>query len=510
MGSDRSAGGNSVRKRFMTHHRPVWDAGRSSSAAMYIAVALAAVVPRLFFSFAYPDVIGDGQVYLAVARNILDNACVSQSDPATGTCIPHWGGNQLPGYPAFVAASIWLGGWMFGDVVATGTAQSLVAALVAMRLAYALTKFLPISRVIMVAGLVLGLSAVHVPWSRLIMTESLAISLAIWLFAELLLSHAQGRLRVLPIAFVLVCSTFVRYDGILLAVPVALVGLRLHNPVAAIRRGAMITLIVAVPLAAWTARSVAVGLPVLPPVTNSTDAEDAVGPNGFFSWLRTWVGNQDELKAALWPALRLHYTAIDLPERAYLDDSERVQVASLLGRLVAHDGETIPPDIDAAFAEMAVSRRAARPWERWIATPIRRVLWMSLHPLTSVAWPQDAAVVRRIRATLARGEVAEAVRISFAHPLTPGGKLVNLFYPFLLYGLLAFVVVSRGARSAPCAGLLLQLSVSYWIARAGFFAVVLGVPESRLLVEALPGLEIAVAVGILALVGQLRADKRPG
>lgn len=494
----------------MTQQRAMGGAWLSSPATVYIAVALAALVPRLFFSFVYPEVIGDGQVYLTVARNILDNACVSQSDPATGACIPHWGGNQLPGYPAFVAVSIWLGGWMFGDVVATGVAQSLVAALAAIRLAYALTKYLSAARVMMVAGLVLGLSPVHVAWSRLIMTESLAVSLTVWLFSELLLSHAQGRLRVLPIAVVLIVSTFVRYDGFLLAVPVALVGFRLHNPMAAIRHGAMIALIVAMPLAAWTARSVAVGLPIVPPVTNSTGAEDAVGPNGFFSWLRTWVGNQDEIKTALWPALRLHYSAIDLPERAYLDDAERARVASLLGRLVAHDGETIPPDIDAAFAEMAASRRAARLWERWITTPIRRVLWMSLHPLTSVAWPQDAAVVRGIRASLAQGEVVEAVRISFAHPLTPSGKLVNLFYPFLLYGLLALVVVSRGARAAPGAGLLLQVSVSYWIARAGFFAVVLGTPESRLLVEALPGLEIAVAVGFLAYVALRRADKWPG
>lgn len=489
----------------------LWPKQRLASALspgrLYLAVALAIFLPRVILSLVYSEVIGDGHVYLTVARNILEHTCVSMSNPATGACIPHWGGNQLPGYPAFVAASVWSGGAVFGNA-ATGVAQSLVAALTAMRLAYALGKYLTPARVILVVGLVLGLSPVHIAWSRLLLTESLAVSLAIWLFAELLLSHAEGRLRLLPIAVALACSVFVRYDGVLLVVPVALVVFQLHDPMTAIRRGATIALIVAVPLGVWTARSLSAGLSFPPPLTNSAGAEEMLSPQGFFSWLRTWNGNQYELQSTLWPALAFNYSAIDVPERAYVDDAERIRVLSLLRTLAAHDGAAFPPDIDATFAEMAATRRAARPWERWITTPARRLVWMSLNPLTSMGWPSDAGAVGQIRSTLARDNKTEALRIAFAHPLTTGGKLMNTLYRIVLYGLLVVVILSRKARSAKGVGLLLQMSVSYWLARVIFFTVgALAGPESRLLVEALPGLEIAVAAGALALIAKDRAGE---
>ena len=57
-----------------------------------------------------PEIGGDTIGYQNVALNILYNFCVSLSDPATKECVPHWGGNQLPGYPAFLALNYWLFG----------------------------------------------------------------------------------------------------------------------------------------------------------------------------------------------------------------------------------------------------------------------------------------------------------------------------------------------------------------------------------------------------------------
>ena len=70
------------------------------------AIFLCAFFPRALLSVLEPATSGDWTIYQTVAVNILDNGCVSLSDPMGGACLPHWGGNHLPGFPAFVAL-IW-------------------------------------------------------------------------------------------------------------------------------------------------------------------------------------------------------------------------------------------------------------------------------------------------------------------------------------------------------------------------------------------------------------------
>src|SRR5688572_23607119 len=69
-----------------------------------------ALLPRLLLILFTPATEGDGDVYGLVAENILRNGCVSMSDPTTAACIPHWGGNQPPGYPLMIALAWGLSG----------------------------------------------------------------------------------------------------------------------------------------------------------------------------------------------------------------------------------------------------------------------------------------------------------------------------------------------------------------------------------------------------------------
>ncbi|MBT5399653.1 hypothetical protein HOL24_03820, partial [bacterium] len=62
-----------------------------------------AIFTRLIFVFFFPDGGGDWDIYSTVAENILNGCGVSLSNPESGECVPHFGGNQLPGFPAFVA-----------------------------------------------------------------------------------------------------------------------------------------------------------------------------------------------------------------------------------------------------------------------------------------------------------------------------------------------------------------------------------------------------------------------
>ena len=68
-----------------------------------LIIAVVAVGARLIFVFAAPEFGGDWDIYAVVAENILRGCGVSLSDPSAPACVPHFGGNHLPGFPAFVA-----------------------------------------------------------------------------------------------------------------------------------------------------------------------------------------------------------------------------------------------------------------------------------------------------------------------------------------------------------------------------------------------------------------------
>ncbi|MBM3557543.1 MAG: glycosyltransferase family 39 protein, partial [Alphaproteobacteria bacterium] len=191
-----------------------------------LAAFVAALVPRLTLALIWPQRSGDTKVYLTVARNILENACVSLSDPASGACLPHWGGNQLPGYPAFVAL-VWK---LFGESdIAIVIAQSVIGAAAVAYAGYALLRFLGDARRAVWGVALLAFSPLCVPWTRWILTDGLSIAATLWVFSELVLSIARRQLRILAVALSAITALFLRYDNIVLIVPIALVGVALHG-----------------------------------------------------------------------------------------------------------------------------------------------------------------------------------------------------------------------------------------------------------------------------------------
>ena len=70
-----------------------------------VVCALVALAVRTAIVIAGPWFQGDALVYANVARNLFHNGCISMDAWAASTCARHWGGNQLPGYPTFIAAT---------------------------------------------------------------------------------------------------------------------------------------------------------------------------------------------------------------------------------------------------------------------------------------------------------------------------------------------------------------------------------------------------------------------
>ena len=324
-------------------------------------------VPRLvMIEYGGAHTGGDSDVYMTVAANILDHGCVSMADPKTGECTPHWGGNQLPGFPAFTAV-VWAA---FGKTVTPVLlAQSAAFVAAAIYLTNALRRWgLSVGAVWGVVCL-LAVSPSLIGWSRSMLTETLSLALSLLLLAEVVRSFEAGRLRILSIGAVFACGLFVRYDFALLAAPITITCFMIHSPLEAFRRGLIVALVVAAPLVAWTARSVAHGLPSTPPFGLTPEGDPL--PSGMMAWTRTWLDNQYDLPASVWALVHFNYQGFQPPDHAYADSVEQERVNGLMEDLrIQYDRIAPPNDIDEAFGAIAIAKRQNAPFEQYILLPI--------------------------------------------------------------------------------------------------------------------------------------------
>ena len=427
---------------------------------VWIAAAVALLLPRLILALGWPTGGGDTAVYATVADNILQNGCVSLSIPIIGDCVPHWGGNQLPGYPAFLAL-LWS---LSRSAIVALVAQGVVAAAAATWCGYCAAK-LAGPRVGVALTLVVGLSPLTLPWSRYVTTDALALSMGLCVLAEVFRFLADGRVRVVPLAAALAAAVFLRYDSVSLLLPVAIVLWR--------QRAAMaMTLCLALlPVGAWWARSVEAGLGWLPPVGAMPDGGRA--PEGYIAWGNGWMTDQYEYEGWFFPIASRHYSGIQLSAKALGRDPVRVTL--LVQRMAEYDGADIPAELDREFRALARSQWRLVPvrvWNMWFA-PYHSSGWpVSLHP------PTGASVLDLIR----------------AHPLAAAVKGGTALYRIALIALavaLAFLTTGWHRR--------VLLAVLAYAALHTVSHAALGFIDTRYLLGPVAFLEAACVVALFGV-----------
>ena len=429
-------------------------------------------------------------VLVQVALNIVQNGCVSLSEPTTGACEPDWGGNQLPGYPAFIALVWAVSG---ASPLAVRVGQALVVVGAGLWLVHAVARYTGSWRAAFFVGLVMALSPLQVAWPRLALTETLALATTMWVLAELMLSLAENRMRVWTTGFALTAAVFVRYDGVLLCLPVAFCAFVIHGPKRALLRGGAIALIVALPVLAWVARSADAGLGYVPRIPSLA----SLAPVGFVSWTRTWSTHEYDLATVAWPMLRHRYTDIRIDGRAFDNDEEAAQIATLLDELARFDGEPFPQHVDGAFAALAAERRTRDPVRHWLWNPLRRAANMWFNPYSSFGWPLDVPGTLReeIRASISKEGLAGVVAAISKHPLIAGGKGLVGGYRFALVIVFAGVIAHLIRRRNHYLLRVVWIAVIIVAARAVFFSG-FALMETRYVIEAVPGLELVAALGL--------------
>jgi hypothetical protein len=460
---------------------------RNLRVATISATFIIALAPRIIVGLSAPEAIGDAQKYLTVANNLLLNGCVSLSDPTGGECVPHWGGNQLPGYPAFIAAVYWL---FTQDLRFLVVAQSLAVALAISYCVFTIHRCGASRLQTWSAAVVLSFSPVALPWVRFAFTESLAIALAIMILAELLNSLHFRRLRIISISLLLIAAVFVRYDAILLALPIAMAGIAIHGVARALLRGLAMCVIFSLPFGAWWLRSVNLGLASLPPSYASSNGWRVA--KGYNSWWQTWITHQYQYRSVVFNSFSGSYDMIRIPSSAYSSKKEKAKVKSLLEELAAHSGRPFPKHIDDEFAGLSKIRRQAEPIQQWLALPLIRAGIMWANPFVSSGWPLSVIG--------SNGEdPGDSVLINLIknNPIQMFGKAAIAGYRILvLGGCILLLIWSIRSRAGPTT-FILGMTLTYVLARTAIFAQI-SLVENRYLISAMPFLEIGAIYGLSA------------
>jgi hypothetical protein len=433
-----------------------------------VALFLLAVAARLVFVWLVPQNSGDWILYGDVARNIL-NGCGVAVSTAEG-CVPHFGGNQLPLFPAF-AALIW---WITGQSeTAIRLVQTGIAALAVVWLAHAATRFTGSRLLGLAVGLVQAVSPIQSIWAGALLTETLALVSVQWVLAELLLGHAERRFRIVPVGVAMTFAIWVRLDGVFLAVPVVLSALMLAPPRQAVRACVLAGLIAFASLGAWTVRNLSVGISPVPIYGVLPDGTQ--GPKGYVSWVRTWVVTEHDRAAALFFGTR-SFDRIRIPPSAFASDAEQEQVTALLQQLRLNVGKPFPAEIDAAFLQLAERRVAAQSGVEKVSLILARSYEMA----RPWVWPPGR-------------------KDAFGANAPPSPSDLYRFLVFV--GCIIAVGYALKTRQSHVA-ILLILSLGFAATRFGFFVAVVGI-ETRYLIQLAPFAETLAAISMGHLMGNL-------
>ena len=285
---------------------------------LYSCFALSFLV-RLIFIFLFPETGGDYDIYSRVAKNILRSCGVSLSDPYSGNCVPHFGGNHGPGYDFFIAII-----WYFFEESnnAVRIIQTFIYCFFCFYLLSAIRKHIQEKSFLTFFAIILSLSPLLVAWPRYIQTETLSIAFTLFFISELLNSFNEKKIRVFSVSVALILATWIRLDNIFLTIPLAFSCFYLHGFRKGFLYGISVAFFLSLSWGIWTIRNISVNLPSLLP-TNMIMPDGSRSPIGYLNWTKTWITHEYEKPGSLWGVNRQNYAGIFIPEYAYFDKNEK-------------------------------------------------------------------------------------------------------------------------------------------------------------------------------------------
>ena len=453
---------------------------------LYLLFILAFSV-RLIFVLLYPALGGDADIYLRVASNIVNGCGVAISEANAETCIPHFGGNQGPGYPSFVALNWWL---FDHSNLATRITQNAVLCSSIIYFVLALEKFMTCRKKATIIGIIIAVSPCTVAWPRFMQTETLALAGTLWIFSALLNSVTQKKLQILSISVALTFTSFIRLDAVALIVPICFTALNTDGFKKALKNLIIVGVIVSIPWAGWMVRNYNVGLSSVLPQTFVVPGGGAE-PKGYLMWVRSWMTNTYHNTNTLYPPNRLIYSSISFDPEIFASDEERRTVETLQEELQFYDGKPFPEHIDHEFKLLAEERISNQPFNVFFVNPLKRTMSMWSNPFNSFGWPTelDANFSKSLRIEIAKGDFKKLLEVAFDNLTITMNKALIAAWRLAFLAAFIFVLIVTIVKKSPN-NFMIFSTLSFIVTKSllvGYFN-----PETRYIMTTIPLIEASV------------------
>jgi hypothetical protein len=455
-----------------------------------ICIGILVLAVRLLV-IAMAPVLNDGDwliVYSVIANNVLNNLCISASDPITAACAPSWGQNQPPGYGVF-AALVW---WFFPKtVLSILIAHSVALTSAIVFVCFAVSRCVQDRRAVIILGLVLAISPAIVAWIRFPLTETLATAAGLFVFGGGLLSFGYKKMQLWPIAIGYVVACFMRYDSILLAAPIFAMIVLAHGHRKCLRPLGIFLIVVSIPAALWMMRGQIVGLGPIPKIITPNDSA-----NSYVRWGFTGTTSQYQYPEWWYGNTHKNYSAIRISDDMIYDDVEREKVKALLAKMVKYDGRDLPAHINEGFRSL-LDRRASDFWfTHFVTFPARRALALWFNPYNSHGWP--VSLNSNYKVDPAFADLPRPIALALQHPVAAIAKIGSTLWRagFAVIFCVIFILL-RNRLPREILFYLTAIGV-YAIVRTVFFAYV-GLIEVRYMAPLVPIIESGVVVALFSM-----------
>jgi 4-amino-4-deoxy-L-arabinose transferase-like glycosyltransferase len=473
---------------------------------------------RLFFVLRFPGPSDDSEMYIQLARTLVDNHVYGFW--LNGQLIPT--DLRMPGYPAFLAGVGILFGRSIRAVELSQAAPDVLTCTLTAMLAVTLAPSAARRRVWIVALWLAATCPFIANYSAVVLTETLVTFLATaalcsfaWGLGQeitcLEVRDEQGRLT--PCGFALLgafltgLATLVRPEMPLLLAISALIyvirSIRSLRPQKTMFMAAAMAGIFLIPVLPWAARNFITLKKVEVIAPRYVNLPGEYAPVGFYAWTQTWLERYRDVYFTVWKIGETDQPLIvdELPSSAFDSQEEKERVAALFAEYNNNPDLDITPEVDAKFAEIARERTQRHPLRTYLHVPIERALtiWFTprteLLPIDGKFWP-----------------IREQWQDSHADVIVTGSfGLLGYLYVALAGGGIWFAWNARAGRgaSASVSDLVAEpnlwgiaLLLVYFFLRTAFLTTV-EAPEPRYVVSCYPG--IIAFVSLLSIRSAKRA-----
>jgi hypothetical protein len=465
--------------------------------------ALAGLALRLVFALRFPAAAGDSDLYLQLARNLVDHHVYGIW--LNGQLVPT--DLRMPGYPAFLAGVTILFRRSFSAISLSQGCVDLAACFLTAALAGALAPS-GARRRAWLAGLWLSATCPFVAnYSAVILTEVLVT----FLTTAALVCFALG-LRKTPTestpppasrkmtsysytllgAFLTGLATLVRPEMPLLLATAGLIYAARWGRLLGLRKlllhGGAMAGVFLLPLLPWAVRNFVTlrEAQLISPRYATLPGEYA--PVGYYAWTGTWLERYRDTFTSVWAIGEDPMRIADTPTAAFDSPEEKARVAALFEDYNHDSGLDISPEVDREFANIARERTRRHPFRTYVSVPFQRMLTLWFTPRVELL-PIDGNMF----------PLREQWRDSHANVITIAA-FAALGYLYFAFAVAGIWFAWRQARSANASSAEFSwnlwgaaLLIAYLVVRTAFLTTV-EAPEPRYVVSCYPALLSLIAL----------------